>query len=316
VPKEAKEVFGKCKILGEKHEKEWNILFEKYKKEVPDLAKELETFLSGKFSDFDNLFPSFNGGEKIATRSASGKIINAIADKIPNLIGGSADLHPSNNTYLEKFKAFSAENKDGRNFHYGVREHAMGAIQNGISVHKGFIPYCGTFLVFSDYMRPTIRLAALMGIRSIFVFTHDSVAVGEDGPTHEPVEHISALRTIPNTTVFRPADANETISAWKIALQNEDGPTCLILSRQSLPVLKEANIDDACKGAYILSDVSDPELIIIASGSEVSLSLDAKKILEKEGKKVRVVSMPSWELFDNQDEVYKEKVLPKNVKKL
>ncbi|MBL7056604.1 transketolase [Candidatus Woesearchaeota archaeon] len=316
VPEAAKEIFGKCKTLGEEKEKEWNTKFEQYKEKFPELAKELEIYLSGKLPEFESSIPDFEVNETIATRKASGTILNAIADKIPNLIGGSADLHPSNNTFLNNFEAFSAEKRDGRNFHYGVREHAMGSIQNGIVAHLGFIPYCGTFLVFSDYMRHTIRLAALMKIRSIFVFTHDSVAVGEDGPTHEPVEHISSLRSIPNNIVYRPADAKETVSAWKSALENEKGPTCLILSRQGLPVLEESKINEACKGAYILSDATGPDLIIVATGSEVSLSIEAKKELEKEGKKIRVVSMPSWELFEKQDENYKEKILPKNIKKL
>jgi transketolase len=319
VPEEAKKVFNKCSENGKNSEKEWNSLFNKYKQKFSSLAKEWDLYNSGKLpSGWEKSLPSFDPGEKaIATRKASGKVLNAIAGKIPNLVGGSADLHPSTNTYLDDFKSYSTKDRDGRNFHYGIREHAMGAIQNGLTLHGQFIPLCSTFLVFSDYMRPPIRLAALMGIRSIFVYTHDSIGVGEDGPTHQPIEQIAALRAIPNNVVLRPADANETRAAWKVALERNDGPSCIILTRQSLPTLHGAvkNIDaKVFKGAYILEETDpNPDIILIATGSEVQWAVEAKKVLEKEVS-ARVVSMPSWELFEKQDTKYKEKILPSKVK--
>lgn len=319
VPEEAKKIFSGVREKGAKDEKEWQTLFERYNKKFPDLAKELELHISGKLpKGWEKGLPFFEPGEKIATRKASGAVLNSIASKISNLVGGSADLTPSNNTYLKKFEDYSAENRDGRNFHYGIREHAMGAIQNGIALHKGFIPYCGTFLVFSDYMRPSIRLAALMGIHSIFVFTHDSVGIGEDGPTHQPVEQIASLRAMPNNVVLRPGDANETRAAWKIALERKEGPSCIILSRQSLPIFKNTNdFEKNSKGAYILEETNPkPDLILVATGSEVSLAVEAKKVLEEKRKSVRIVSMPSWELFEKQGQKYKDEVLPKDVKTL
>ena len=321
VPDDVKKEFSKCKIDGNKYEKEWNGLFSKYKKKHTELAKEFELWNSGKLpSGWDKNLPSFNPEDKpLATRKSSGQVLNALASNVLNLVQGSADLHPSTNTYFKEFKDFSVANRGGRNLHYGVREHAMGAIQNGIAVHGGFIPLCSTFLVFSDYMRPTIRLAAIMGIRSIFVYTHDSIGVGEDGPTHQPIEQVAVLRAIPNNVVLRPADGNETSTAWKLALQRKEGPTCIILTRQSLPNL-EGTVDNVdkkvSKGAYILEETNEnPDLILIATGSEVSLAVEAKKLIEKE-KSVRVVSMPSLELFEEQDENYKEKVLPNNTRKL
>jgi len=322
VPDEAKEVFGKCKDNGDKLEEEWNDKFKQYKENFPDLSKEFESYISGKLpSSWEKSLPLLKSNEKaMATRKASGAVLNAIAPKITNLIGGSADLTPSNNTFLKEFEWFSAENREGRNFHYGIREHAMGAIQNGIALHGGFIPYCGTFLVFSDYLRPTIRLASLMNIRSIFVFTHDSVGIGEDGSTHQPVEHTISLRAIPKNLVLRPADSNETSAAWKIALERIDGPSCLVLTRQSLPILNgtEDNVfEKVSKGAYILEETNSKlDVVLVASGSEVSLAVEAKKVLEEKGKSVRVVSMPSWELFEKQDKKYKDSVLPKGIKTL
>ena len=318
VPNEVKTEFNKYKEKGRKSEKEWNNFFNEYKKKFPDLAKEWDNFHSGKLlKGWEKDLPSFSSDEKpLATRKSSGAVLNSIASKIPNLVGGSADLHPSTNTYFKEFKAFSSRERDGRNFHYGIREHAMGAIQNGIALHGGFIPLCSTFLVFSDYMRPPIRLAAIMGIRSIFVYTHDSVGVGEDGPTHQPVEQVAVLRAIPDNVVLRPADGNEVREAWKIAVEREEGPTCIILTRQSVPNLKGTEKNNVSKGAYILEETnSKPDLILIATGSEVSLAVEAKKELEKENS-VRVVSLPSWELFEDQDKRYKEKILPKDVKKM
>jgi len=320
VPDEVKQVFEKHKERGYKLEKEWKTLFSKYKEKFQDLAKEWQLYHSGNLpSGWEKTLPLFDPDEKgMATRKSSGMVLNAIASKIPNLVEGSADLHPSTNTYFKDYKSYSAKDRDGRNFHYGIREHAMGAIQNGLSLHSGVIPLCSTFLIFSDYMRPPIRLAALMRIRSIFVFTHDSIGLGEDGPTHQPIEQIAALRAIPNNVVIRPGDANETSGAWKIALERKDGPTCLILTRQSVPTLKGTKNNmtkNISKGAYILEETnSKPDIILIATGSEVHLASEAKKALEEKKVSVRVVSMPSWELFEKQDQRYKESILPQDVK--
>jgi len=235
---------------------------------------------------------------------------------LPELLGGSADLAPSNNTWIQNEAAFQKDSPGGRNFHFGVREHAMGAALNGMVLHGGLIPYGGTFLVFSDYMRPAIRLASLSHIPAIYVFTHDSIGLGEDGPTHQPVEHLAALRAIPNLTVIRPADANETAQAWKVAIENRHAPTALILSRQALPVFEAAEFPTVEKGAYVLADMGEgePKLILMASGSEVSLIYEAAARLAADGLCVRVVSFPSWELFDAQDEAYRRAVLPEHVR--
>jgi transketolase len=249
----------------------------------------------------------------MATRAASGKIINALAPKLPELIGGSADLAPSNNTKIDGSPAFQKDDPAGRNFHFGVREHAMGAVVNGMALYGGIIPYGGTFLVFADYMRAAIRIAALSHIPSIFIFTHDSVGLGEDGPTHQPVEQLTSLRLIPNLVVIRPADANETSEAWKVAIAGREGPTVLALTRQNVPILNTPALVD--KGAYVLKDFGKPEIILMASGSEVGLILEAAQKLAGEGKGVRVVSFPSWELFEKQDETYRESVLPREIQK-
>jgi transketolase len=240
-------------------------------------------------------------------------VLNLIAASIPTLIGGSADLHPSNKTYLSKYAALKRGDFSGRNIHFGVREHGMGGILNGMTLHGGLFPYGGTFLIFSDYMRPSIRLAAIMELPVIYVFTHDSIGLGEDGPTHQPVEHLASLRAMPHLTVIRPADANETAEAWRVALTRREGPTALLLSRQNLPVLDQTKLGpagDLARGAYILSDVPNPDVILIASGSEVSLVLSAQELLAREGIAARVVSMPSWELFEAQPQEYKDSVLP------
>ncbi|PJC58630.1 MAG: transketolase, partial [Ignavibacteria bacterium CG_4_9_14_0_2_um_filter_37_13] len=250
-------------------------------------------------------------------RQASGKVINAIAASLPTFIGGSADLAPSNNTFLNGFTEYSKENRSGRNFHFGIREHAMASLMNGMAMYGGVIPFGGTFLVFSDYLRPAIRLASLSKIKVIYVFTHDTIGLGEDGPTHQPVEHFAALRSIPGLIVLRPADANETASAWKFAIQHKGSPVALLLTRQGLPILDQSKYpssDNLFKGAYILKDADKPEIILMASGSEVELILKAAEKLESEGKKVRVVSFPSWELFEMQTEEYKNSILPKEVK--
>jgi len=262
-------------------------------------------------------FPADEKG--MASRVSSGKVINLLADILPELVGGSADLAPSNMTWINKSDAFSSDTPEGRNIHFGVREHAMGAITNGIYAHGGLIPYCATFLVFSDYVRPAVRISALSKMGSIWVFTHDSIGVGEDGPTHQPIEHLTSLRMIPGLTVFRPADANEVLEAWKYAVKNRQKPTVFALSRQNLPTLDRTVYTPASetqKGAYVLADYGDqdPELILMASGSEVSLILRAAELLAAEGVNVRVVSFPSWELFEAQDQVYKDLVLLPSVK--
>ncbi len=301
-------------------EKEWNTLYKNYKEKYKELADEYELFSSGKLPKGwkDNL-PVFKTGEAMATRTASGKMLNAIADFLPNLIGGSADLAPSTDTNLEKYKSFSAENFEGRNFHFGIREHAMGAVLNGLALSKFIIPYGATFLVFSDYMRPPIRLAAIMKIRPIYVFTHDSIALGEDGTTHQPVEQLIGLRSVPNITVIRPADANETVQAWRVALEHTSGPVALILTRQKIPIIdqeKYTKADALEKGAYILSDSkTTPDILLIGTGSEVHLLIDAQQKLQEQNIAARVISMPSWELFEKQNDVYKEKIFPKTLRK-
>lgn len=246
---------------------------------------------------------------------ASGKVINTLAAKLPELIGGSADLAPSNNTRIDGSPDFQKEIYQGRNFHFGVREHAMGAALNGMTLYGGVIPYGGTFLIFSDYMKPAIRIAALSQIPTRFIFTHDSVGLGEDGPTHQPIEHLAALRAVPNVTVIRPADANETVQAWKVAIENHHGPIAFALTRQNVPIFEPTNSSAVEKGAYVLKDFGKkkPELILMASGSEVGLIYDAAKKLEEQGRSVRVVSFPSWELFEKQDAAYHEFVLPKKI---
>lgn len=321
VPEEALARFREAVTRGDDWEAKWKELFDAYSREYPDLAKEWSMFMNRELPDgWEKAIPVFSPEEgAVATRVSSGKFMNAIAPCIPNLIGGSADLAPSTKTYLDKYSSISKGNFTGRNLHFGVREHSMGSIVNGMALHKGLIPYGSTFLVFADYMRPTIRLAAVMGVPSIFVFTHDSIGVGEDGPTHQPVEQLVSLRAIPNLVVIRPADANETAVAWRVALKSKNRPVALALTRQNLPILDQTKYPSAeglTRGAYVLSDPEDgsPDLILIATGSEVSLALTAGEELKGKGVKARVVSMPSWELFDEQDEEYRNKVLPPSVK--
>ncbi|MCW8822691.1 MAG: transketolase, partial [Ignavibacteriaceae bacterium] len=290
------------------------------KTKYPSDAEKLLKYFNNDFgSDWIDELPSFEKySEKIATRSASGKVLNAISPKLQTLIGGSADLSESNNTLINGQSVFSADNYSGRNIHFGIREHAMAGIVNGIAIYGGIIPYCGTFLIFSDYMRPSIRLAALMKLRPIYVFTHDSIGLGEDGPTHQPIEQLAALRAIPGMTVIRPADANETTEAWKCALKHKGGPVALILTRQKIPVLDRqrfASAENLSKGAYILTESDkEPEVILMASGSEVALAIEVFNNLNKDGISARVISFPSWELFDSQTEEYKKSVLPSSVK--
>ena len=318
VPDEALAVFRQAEETGPKAEAEWQGLFDRYAQEYPDLAALWQQVMSGELPEgWEKALPKFkpeDGG--VATRSASGKVLNAIAPLLPTLVGGSADLTPSNNTELKDSGWFAKGQFDGRNIHFGVREHAMGAILNGMVLHGGVFAYGGTFLVFSDYVRPAVRLAALMEIPVTFVFTHDSIGLGEDGPTHQPVEHLAALRTIPNLTVIRPADGNETSEAWQCALAHRNGPTALALSRQKLATLDRSGATgDGTQGAYVLVDSNgSPDLILIATGSEVELALAAREKLVEKGIKVRVVSMPSWEVFERQPDAYREQVLPAKVK--
>lgn len=306
---------------GISNEHDWNELFKSYKAKYGDLATEYERVTSGKLlAGWKDKLPFFKGDEKpMATRKASGKVLNAIADCFPNLIGGSADLSPSTDTYLNNYKSFSATDNAGRNFHFGIREHAMGAIMNGMALSKYIIPYGATFFVFSDYMRPPIRLAAIMKLQSIFIFTHDSIGLGEDGTTHQPVEQLVGLRSVPNLIVIRPADANETCHAWRVALEHKGGPVALVLTRQEVPVIDQEKYTKGIeleKGAYILSDSQTlPNIILIGTGSEVQLLLTAQQKLKELKIAARVVSMPSWELFEKQDTGYKEKVLPRNIRK-
>lgn len=321
VPAKTLTEMRKAVAKGKRDEAKWKALFKRYAKKHKGLSRTWDDALNGRLPEGLNMvMPSFKPADgKVATRKASGIVLNAIAADLPMLIGGSADLAPSNNTYLNDYPDICA-GKRGRNIHFGVREHAMGAVLNGMALSAMLIPYGGTFLIFSDYMRPAMRIAALMGVHTIYVFTHDSIGLGEDGPTHQPIEHLMSLRAMPNMTVLRPADANETVEAWKVALSNKSGPVCLALSRQGLPVLdrkKYASASGLKRGAYILSDSKGrtPELIIIASGAEVHASLAAAEALHRKGRRVRVVNMASFELFDAQSRAYRDKVLPPNVTK-
>ena len=317
------EVLVECrKVLerGDHAEHAWQDRFNAYKKASPELAVSFVDAVSGYLTEgWEKDMPKFTIEDKpLATRAASGKVLNAIAPNFPALMGGSADLAPSNNTYLKDFSDFQKGAYDGRNIRFGVREHAMGAIMSGMYLHGGVRPYGGTFLVFADYVRPAVRVASLMKLPLIYVFTHDSVAVGEDGPTHQPVEHVASLRAIPGLHVIRPADANETADAWRKALMTVDAPTALILSRQNLPILDTSARDgDLSYGAYILKDSpseKDLDIILIASGSEVHLCVEAADALEKKGIYARVVSMPSWELFEKAPIAYRERILPGDIK--
>ena len=293
----------------------WDTLMAQYAALDANCAAELNQCMTGRPPQgWESALPSFSTTDKpMATRAASGAVINAIVSKVPALLGGSADLTPSNNTLPKGAESIAKGAYGGRYIRFGIREHGMAAAMNGMALHGGVIPYGGTFLVFSDYMRPSIRLAAISGAHVVFVFTHDSIGVGEDGPTHQPVEHLAALRAIPNLTVIRPADANETATAWKSALE-QTGPVALILTRQALPILPDG--DGLLRGGYVLQEAAEPNAILLASGSEVSLALDAAKVLADKGIRARVVSMPSWELFDQQADDYKQSVLPFDVPKV
>ena len=336
IPDDALAFFRQSLVRGEEWESQWDRAFNSYRKEFPELADELERMMKGELPDtWDRDIPLYPGGSKdVATRKVSETIMQVLASHLPELMGGSADLNPSTFTWIKGYGDFQAPGTPhqdiqgavggewgygGRNIHFGVREHAMGAIAVGMALHGGFIPYTATFLTFSDYMRPPMRLAALTGLRVIFVFTHDSIALGEDGPTHQPIEQIMNLRAVPNLTVIRPADAAETVEAWREAVLNQKGPTALIFTRQNVPVLDRRELASAVglqKGGYILweSEPGQPEVILIGTGSEVSLALKAGEILAAEGVRTRVISLSSWELFDRQPVGYRNYVLPPEVR--
>lgn len=322
VPEEGRRPFEQAAERGKKLEAEWNDLVKRYREAHPEAAADFETRLAGRLPEgWEEGIPTFSPSDPaIATRAASGKTLNGIAPRLPMLVGGSADLTPSNNTLPQGRKDFSAAHAEGLYLRFGVREHGMGAILNGLSLSKLWIPYGGTFLVFSDYMRPSVRLAALMKLQVIFVYTHDSIFLGEDGPTHQPESHLASLRSLPGLTVLRPADANETAEAWRVAIGHRHGPVAFALTRQALPVLEgtaEKAREGVARGAYVLLDPAEgePEILLMATGSEVSITLEAGKALAAKGTRVRVVSMPSWELFDAQPEEYRRSVLPPGVRK-
>jgi transketolase len=321
VPEEVLAHMREQQDRGEEWQREWQERWDAYAAEFPELAERLQTALEGRLPDgWDAELPSWSAGDKaIATRAASGKVLNAIAARVPWLMGGSADLAPSNNTLLKGEQSFEPANYAGRNLHFGVREHAMGSVMNGMSLHGGVRPYGATFLIFSDYMRPPIRLAALMEQPTIYVFTHDSVGLGEDGPTHQPIEQLAALRAIPGLVDLRPADANETAEAWRFAMEYREGPVFFSLTRQGVPHLERGPSAAAAnlrRGAYVLAEAEggDPQVVLIASGSEVSVALGARDLLKEEGIRARVVSMPSMVLFQRQPREYRDEVLPPEVR--
>jgi transketolase len=319
IPATVKKNMMTAVAAGRKMDSDWSAMLRRYRKKHKKLAALLEAAMNGLLPEgWDAELPRFKAGEKVATRSASGKFLNAVADGLPHLIGGSADLAPSNNTFIKGAPEFNKK-RAARNIHFGVREHAMGAIMNGMSLSDILIPYGGTFLIFTDYLRPASRLSALMGKHVIYVMTHDSIGLGEDGPTHQPIEQIASYRVMPNMTLIRPADANETVEAWKAALKKTDGPTMLVLTRQGLPVIdrrKCASAANLRKGGYVLYETKGrkPRIILIASGSEVSLCLNAAPELEKARIPVRIVNMASTELFEAQTAKYRDSVLPGDVR--
>lgn len=311
---EATEVLAAAASRGQSRQAEWQAMLDRYAQVHPDLHAEFQRLMRGELpAGWDAFTPDF-GSKEIATRAASGKLLEQLVSRIPELLGGSADLTPSNNTRVSTMVDVQDGSFAGRYLRFGIREHGMGAVMNGLAVHGGVIPYGGTFLVFSDYMRPTIRLAALMEIGVIHVFTHDSVGLGEDGPTHQPIEHLAALRAIPNYVVFRPADAWETWAGWQAALQRLKAPTALVLTRQKLPLLDPVSAAGAINGGYILSDRPEPAALLLATGSEVHIALAAQKLLDEQGVATRVVSLPSWELFRAMPQEYQEMVLPPTIK--
>ncbi|XYU18897.1 transketolase [Bacillus pumilus] len=321
VPSEVYDHFKETvKDAGQKKEAAWNELFEQYEKEYPELAAQLKLAIEGKLPEnWEQEIPVYEAGSSLASRASSGEVLNGIAKQVPFFIGGSADLAGSNKTTIKNTDDFGKDNYAGKNIWFGVREFAMGAALNGMALHGGLRVFGGTFFVFSDYLRPAIRLAALMGLPVTYVFTHDSIAVGEDGPTHEPVEQLASLRAMPNLSVIRPADGNETAAAWKLAVSSTDKPTALVLTRQNLPTIDQAPekaYEGVEKGGYVVVEAADaqPEALLLASGSEVGLAIEAQKALEKEGIRASVVSLPAWDRFDQQSDEYKESVLPTAVR--
>ena len=320
VPDDVREFYSQIGNTGIHIENDWNALFEKYTIDYPELAAEFSRRMKRELAhDWDKNLPVFAPDEKgLATRVASGKVINVLASCLPEMIGGSADLTPSNKTWIDGSPSFQSESPEGRNIHFGVREHTMGAVVNGMDAHGGVIPYSATFMMFSDYMRPAIRLSALSQHGSIWIFTHDSIGVGEDGPTHQPIEHLAALRAIPNLIVIRPGDANEVVEAWKVAIAHRNGPTLMALTRQNVPILDRTKYSPASgtkKGAYVLANLGGkPDIILIASGSEVGLIVKAGEQLHNDNINVRIVSFPSWELFEDQTQEYRDSVLLPDVK--
>ncbi len=321
VPKEVKEHLRKALERGKRQQGEWRTKLEAYRREYPDEAHQLEEALSGDLpSDWDAKLADLfnNNGKAVSTREASGKVMNAIVQSVHAFTGGSADLAPSTKTILKDHGHYGFEEYCGHNMHFGVREHAMGSIVSGMAIHGGTIPYTATFLIFSDYMRPPIRLSALMDQRVVFIFTHDSIGLGEDGPTHQPIEQLMGMRAVPNLVMLRPADATETAVAWMVAMERRHGPTVLVLSRQNLPVLDRTSFPPAEAvqlGGYILWEPPErPDVILIGTGSEVHIALEAAKLLKEKGVPARVISLPSWELFDDQDAGYKDHVLPPDIR--
>ncbi|BAC90238.1 transketolase [Gloeobacter violaceus] len=318
IPEETLAQFRKAVEAGKEAEADWNARFAAYKAEFPELAAELESLIEGRLPEgWESSLPSFSPADKpLATRAASGKVLNAVTAALPGLIGGSADLAPSNNTYVKAFVDFQKATPEGRNFHFGVREHGMGAVMNGMAMHGGLKVYGGTFLIFMDYMKGAVRVAALSHSPVVYVFTHDSIGLGEDGPTHQPVEQILTLRATPQLTVIRPGDAVETVGAWKVAIESNRDPVALILTRQNLPIQPGSTVEAVAKGAYTLVEADNPEIILIGTGSEVQLVVEAQKQLAEQGIAARVVSFPSWELFEAQPQEYKDSVLTPGVKRL
>jgi transketolase len=320
IPEDVYQHFQLAVSRGKELEEKWQVGVNLLREKRPEKYQELQRRLTGEVGtvNFDSIPRFASGKNEMSTRVASGKILNEISKNLPEIIGGAADLTPSTKTWLDGFKAVQKDSLDGRNIHFGVREHAMGAIVNGMAVYGGVIPYGATFLVFSDYMRTPLRLSAMSGYPSIWVFTHDSIGVGEDGPTHQPIEHVMSLRAIPGMVVIRPADANETIEAWEVAISRRKGPTSLILTRQDLPIIAQlkSKTESLKRGAYILSDSdnSEPDILLMATGSEVQLILQAGAILQSLAIKTRIISFPSWELFSEQDEKYQRQVIPPGVK--
>jgi transketolase len=320
VPDEALEQWRTATARGAQLEASWKKKWDGYRVAHPDLAAELERRIAGRLPEgWDSALPVFGPKDAQATRAASGKVLNAVAGKLPELIGGSADLTGSNNTEMKGGGVFAAASRAGRNFHFGIREHAMGAALNGIALHRGFIPFGGTFLIFSDYMRPSIRLAALTHLKPIYVFTHDSIGLGEDGPTHQPIEQLAALRAIPNMTVIRPSDPTEVVEAWRAAITHQNGPVALVLTRQKVAVVdrtKYAPASGLHKGGYVLADSPDPDAVLMATGSEVELILGAYERLKASGRRPRAVSMPCLEYFAKQSREYQDSVLPPSVRRV